>query len=66
MNECRQSIFKVKSNQVKNFDIFFSAKSSFDLMLAALSITRKEAVSYKVKFMNPEKVLCKKVTYALI
>ena len=39
---------------------------SFDLILAALSITRKEAAGYKVKLMNPEKILCKKVTYALI
>ena len=49
MNEGRQSIFKVKSNQVKILDFFFR----FDLMLAALSITRKEAAGYTVKLMTP-------------
>ena len=38
MNGGRQSIFKIKSNQVKILDLFFSAKSGFDLMLAALNI----------------------------
>ena len=46
----------IKSNQVKILDFFFR----FDLMLAALSITRKEAQGYKVKLMKPEKILCKK------
>ena len=48
MNEGRQSIFKIKSNQVKILDLIFSVKSGFDLMLAAL----KEAAGYKVKLMN--------------
>ena len=54
MNEGRQSIFKVKSNQVKKFDLFFSSKSSFDLLLVSLNTTRKEAAGYKVKLMKPE------------
>ena len=54
MKVFRKSIFKIKSNQVKILDLFFSTKSGFDLMLAALSITRKEAASYKVKLMKPE------------
>ena len=55
----RRSV-KIKSNLVKILDIFFSVKIGFDLMLAALSITRKEAPGYKVKLMKPEKILCKK------